>query len=1129
MANQQSAIRKRWRVGIDVGTNSIGWTALTLGADGKPDGLLDMGVRIFSDARDPKSRESNAATRRGPRGARRNRDRYLQRRANFFRELVKTGLLPGDKATQHALERLDPWILRARALSEPLTLHEVGRALFHLQQRRGFKSNRLTDRGSDEKGAVESGAEAVRDDMDAHKAATLGELKGLPRQTIVEENRRLTKGTRTPMPLARVRSHSEGSKTVYDYYPLRGMIEQEFDAIWQAQTRHHPEFMTDEARVTLRDVLLFQRPLKSQPIGRCTFESEEERAPSALPSVQRLRILQELGNLRLTERPGLPSRPLTVDERDGLFARLRVEEKITFKQLRTHLGLTDAVRFSLENAAGREHLDGNKTHAQMVKRRKGSAGWTNWADLPDTAQDALIELLIGRARPLPSSHPAVVHTHSLVIDRIADGLNIAPEEAARLLEAGEEQELGTFLSRRYDLDEDAIDRILSARLPDGHGRLGRTAGAKVASALFELREPEERMERDPERDLRVYSEAAAAAGYHHSLRGTGEVFDHLPYYGVVLEQSVAFGTGDANDIEEKRIGKLANPTVHVALNQLRKVVNALIDRFGPPAEIVMELSRDLPLGAVEMNKLKKDQRDNRKKNEERAEELAKFGQANTYNNRMMMRLWEELDATGRTCPFTGKHLSQNMLWSGELEVEHILPFSRTLDDSFNNKVLALREANRRKGRLSPWEAVEAGIFDRETIENSMRDLPKAKNWRFGPDAMERFENEERDFLDRQLNDNKYISRLAAQYLKSLGSDVWVINGRLTADLRHHWGLNAVLVGHNRAPADSEADEVKKNRNDHRHHPVDAFVIACTDRAMVKAAADEAKKVEKEFAAGKRDHRRLLAGVPDPFDGYLLAVKQAVGRIVVSHKPDHGIEGKLHEATNYGIVQTQAGEMRLATRKAITDLTPGEIASIGDDRIHRELVALTDGLGDKERKHALLEYSKRTGHKRVRVHKAQASFERIAHGPDSKGKSHTRAVIPGDNYCMDIVETPDNKWHGVAVTRFQAHKFKKDDAWKKLWRTNHPDGRLIMRVRNGDLLKLEHEGKEKVMRVVRLSPSNNILYLVAAFEAGTYQDRHKDPDDDFHWDFANIGKLKSRRARLVRVTPDGQLIDPGPPA
>src|SRR5690606_31006754 len=123
------------RLGLDLGTNSLGWAGLALSGDrSRPVALLDMGVRIFSDARDPQSKESNAATRRGPRGARRNRDRYLQRRAKFLRTLIETGLLPANECKLHALERRrDPWILRARALSEPLTLHEVGRALFHLQ------------------------------------------------------------------------------------------------------------------------------------------------------------------------------------------------------------------------------------------------------------------------------------------------------------------------------------------------------------------------------------------------------------------------------------------------------------------------------------------------------------------------------------------------------------------------------------------------------------------------------------------------------------------------------------------------------------------------------------------------------------------------------------------------------------------------------------------------------------------------------------------------------------------------------------------------------------------------------------------------------------------------------------
>jgi CRISPR-associated endonuclease Csn1 len=170
--------------------------------------------------------------------------------------------------------------------------------------------------------------------------------------------------------------------------------------------------------------------------------------------------------------------------------------------------------------------------------------------------------------------------------------------------------------------------------------------------------------------------------------------------------------------------------------------------------------------------------------------------------------------------------------------------------------------------------------------------------------------------------------------------------------------------------------------------------------------------------------------------------------------------------------------------------------------------------------------KETGHRRVRIHKTKkpdAPLELIEHGPDANGKTHVRAVIPGDNYCMDIVETPDGKWHSLGITRFEAHK----DGWEEKWRGAHPDGRLVMRVRNGDVIKLEHDGQEQAMLVVRLNVSGNRFYLAPHNETGELAKRHADPEDEFRWDLATVSKLKGRRARLVHVSPDGRLIDPGP--
>ena len=150
----------KYRLGLDLGTNSIGWAAVKLEGDGEPCGVLDMGVRVFPDGRNPRDGSSNAVQRRVPRGQRRRRDRYLKRRTELVRKLDEFGMgfdLPSDRrdwpsdkdGRKEKAGRLDPYVLRARALDHPLEPHELGRVLFHLDQRRGFKSNRKAG-GEDE-------------------------------------------------------------------------------------------------------------------------------------------------------------------------------------------------------------------------------------------------------------------------------------------------------------------------------------------------------------------------------------------------------------------------------------------------------------------------------------------------------------------------------------------------------------------------------------------------------------------------------------------------------------------------------------------------------------------------------------------------------------------------------------------------------------------------------------------------------------------------------------------------------------------------------------------------------------------------------------------------------------------
>ena len=132
----------KYRLGLDIGTNSIGWAVLDLENPNFRSRLVAAGVRIFSEGRDPKSKATLKATRTQKRSMRRRRDRYHQRRTYLLVELTKAGLFPNDNDERYRLQKLNPLEIRASALTEKIPLHHLGRALFHINQRRGFKSNR---------------------------------------------------------------------------------------------------------------------------------------------------------------------------------------------------------------------------------------------------------------------------------------------------------------------------------------------------------------------------------------------------------------------------------------------------------------------------------------------------------------------------------------------------------------------------------------------------------------------------------------------------------------------------------------------------------------------------------------------------------------------------------------------------------------------------------------------------------------------------------------------------------------------------------------------------------------------------------------------------------------------------
>ena len=1007
-----------YRLGIDLGTNSLGWAAIQLKTDAQerlsPGPLLDMGVRIFSDARSPKDKSSNAAQRREPRSARRNRDRKLSRGRAMLHVLEAAGLMPPGSVARRALERFDPWILRARALEEKLEPFEIGRALFHLQQRRGFKSNRKTD-GEDD-GAMFDAIAAAREKMHLAGARTLGEVFGRQRLEQNVKNAKKLQGNREPMPQARVRARVEGSKLAYDYYPERAMILDEFGQIWAAQYPHHPELLTQDAHDAIRQVIEHQRPLKPQGAGRCTFLPDEPRAPKALPSAQYARILQEVNNLRVGA-VGETSRPLSGEERKALVEFLvrpsSKTAKRTFKSIRKQLGLPDSQKFSLESRK-RDHLAGDTTAATLMQ---DGAWGPAWLDLDRRVQDEIV---------------------------------------LQLLEVEQEDDLVAWLTDRHGLGRSPARAASRARLPEAHGKLSKAALDRIIP----------RMEAGQR-----YDEAAAEAFRDHRALGDGVVHaDALPYYGEVLTRHTAFERDEPQN-DEERFGRVANPTVHVALNELRKIINDLIQRWGPPAQIVLELARDLPLSDRGLRELERAQADNQKKNDTLREQLEGLKQVDSYENRLKLRLYEEaVEKFGGTavCVFSGKAIALSELFTPDIEIEHILPLSRTLDDSFANKVLATREANRIKKNQSPYEAFGASPagYNWEQIGQRAAELSSSKAWRFAPDAMEQWEARDGDFLARQLNDTRYIARLGKTFVEALyggqglegdARRVWAVPGRLTADLRHFAGFNTLtgLTGGNR-----------KDRTDHRHHGVDALVVALTDQAMVKRAADLSKQ---EDAAAHHDIMRTMA---EPLKRYRASAEDRLAKLIVSHKPDHGFQGAMHNDTALGVTgrRDAKGQMRLVTRKPLDALEPKDLASIIDPIIQKALVAETEGLTGKDFSAALVSAGQamRPPVRRVRISTSMkdASYIVVQHGPDGR----YRKAYKGDaNYCYDVFLNETGRWAGQVVSTFEAYSRAQADPdwWRKPAGENGQP--VIMRLRKGDMLEIDGpSGERRIVIVYKFS-------------------------------------------------------------
>ncbi|MGQ0588118.1 MAG: type II CRISPR RNA-guided endonuclease Cas9 [Sphingosinicella sp.] len=1046
------------RLGLDIGSNSIGWCLIE---DDRR--IVDIGVRVFADGRDPQSGSSLAANRHEARVTRRRRDRYLGRRSAVLKTLVAHGLMPADPGEAKQVAEHDPYELRARALQERLEPFEIGRALFHLNQRRGFRSSRRIDRPSNpgNEGKIADGAIALDHAMAEERADTLGQFLAT-RQT------------------KRVRM--SGDNQEYDFFPQRRHVEYEFARIWEEQAKHHPALLTEAARTALHRILFFQRPWKKQEVGYCTFAgmngvpAHEHRLAKAHPLFQRRRLYEEVNQLRIVGADA-SDRALTLAERDALIAKLQSRKRLGYEALGKAIMLAEGERFDQPSERARGLL-GDEVRAVLAARKRFGRRWQHFSD----------------------------DEQWHIVERLQN------EEDTDILLA--------WLKDEYGLDEAAAEAVANVPLPEGYGRFGETASLKLLDAL--------------KAGVVSYGEAAEAAGFRPGEQ-SGRCFDYLPYYGEILAREIPPGRAEYGDPLERRYGKITNPTLHIALRQLQKLVNAVIRVHGKPDGIVVELARELKFNEKERTQYERRIRREREAAIARGRQLRSEGFADAGANRMRLCLWEELNPANpldRRCPYCAAPIGWRQLFTGEADIDLIIPFSKSLDDSISNKVVAHSACIRLKRSQSPWERWGHEESRWETISAQGARLPRAKQWRFGPDAVGRVEREG-GVLARHLVDPRYPSRVVGTYLRALYSPgekdrVTVIPGRMKAKLRRLWGLNSLLPDH--AFVENEHSNAPENRLDHRHHAIDATLVALSTPALMQRIADIAARAEHKGSD------RLFEDVETPWPRFREELGEKLAGIIVSHKPDHGRKGRppkhrdttagrLHNDTAYGLTGALAPDGKtpiVVHRIPFMSVKPDDLVDpirIPNEALRRALIEATYARTGREFIQALALFAREhptfKGIRRIRVRRALT----VIPIRDKQGRVY-KSYAGSSNARYNVWRLPDGSWVHQVVSTFDAHQKDHQDA------RPHPAAKKILSLRQNDLIALECEEGLQIMRVIKFSGNGQIAF-VEHNEGGKLIQRHKNPEDSLTVINPTAAGLRRMGARQVRVDLLGRVFDPGP--
>ena len=961
-------------LGLDLGVGSIGWSLITLDEGGHPAEILGMGSRIVPLTSDDMQefQKGKAITknkdRTMKRSARRGLDRYQQRRAKLSRLLCEFGL--GFPRPLMSLSPLALWGLRADAATEGkvISLAELGRVLYHLNQKRGYRHSK-----SDESSKQDT-------EYVAAVKTRYAELK----------NESLTIGQYMYRYLSASAEKGADTLSCVHYrvkdqvYPREAYME-EFDRIMAVQQKAYPEVLTSVVLQKLRDCIFFQRPLKSckHLVSYCEFERKTREvqipvvgadgttsyktkivdigpkvAPVSSPLAEVCRLWESINNIRIYYPDGTVY-PLSLEHKQAFFNKLQESESLKFSDAKKIIGAKAKDKLWCNDLL-KSGIKGNRTTATLRKLIEDYPQYKALLRFDLKQEDSCrVDLSTGEVLPLISvsylNEPLYKLWH--ILYSVAE--RGAMDNALR-------KQLGV---EQGDLDKGLLDACMKIDFTkQGYCNKSTKFMCKLLPYL---------------QQGYMYSEAADLAGYKHSDSKTKEELEHREL---------------KPRIELLPKNSLRQPIVEKVLNQMINLVNALKDKYGEIDEVRVELARELKMGREERETTSRRIAANEKDNKRVAEAISEFCTP-TKNRIQKYKLWEEANYE---CIYCGKQIGlANLFSDGEAEIEHIIPRSVLYDDSMSNKTCACRSCNKAKNNraamdwvLTQTEEFQTKYFNR-LEELAKKSLPNGKRQRL----MTLLKDIPEDFIERHLRLTQYISRKATEILKDGIRYVWSSEGSVTSTLRHLWGYDKVLEDLNferyksmgetqtvlvkRGSAEQEVERIKdwNKRKDHRHHAIDALVVACTRQSYIQRlnrlnSEEDRQSMQSElgssYSPSKEERMQLL-------DKWLTAqphfsvqaVRDYVRGILVSYSPDRrtytksrnkvkikgrvslqtGIltpRGALSEETIYGAIQV-GKRKEIVCKRRLENLQAKDIPSIVDKGIQRIVKARLEAYNNDAKK------------------------------------------------------------------------------------------------------------------------------------------------------------------------------------